>query len=196
MEETKSDALSGRTVAFLVANSGVEQVELTSPCDVVTEAGGNAVLLAPEKDTIQAFFHDVEKADTFEADVAVAEADPADYDLLVLPGGTTNADSLRTDEAAVDFVRRFVASEKPVAAICHGPWALVEAGVLTGKTLTSWPSLRTDIVNAGGSWWDQEVVVCPANKWTLITSRNPGDLPAFGKALVDQLGVRTPPSLS
>lgn len=194
MEEIKSDVLSGRTVAFLMANSGVEQVELTTPRDVVTEAGGTAVLLAPAKGTIQAFSHDVEKADTFEADLAVADADPADYDMLVLPGGTTNPDSLRTEAAAVDFVRRFVASEKPVAAICHGPWTLVEAGVLTGKTLTSWPSLRTDITNAGGRWWDQEVVVCPVDKWTLVTSRNPDDLPAFSQAIVDQLGGRTPPS--
>jgi protease I len=182
-----ADPLSGRTVAFLMSNSGVEQVELTEPRDAVAKAGATVVLLAPEHDTIQAFNHDVEKGDTFEADAAVKNADPAAYDLLVLPGGTTNPDRLRLDEDAVDFVRRFVATGKPVAAICHGPWTLVEAGVLEGKTLTSWPSLRTDITNAGGQWRDEQVFVCPANDWTLITSRNPGDLPAFAAKIIETL---------
>ncbi len=182
-----SDTLTGRTVAFLMANSGVEQVELTGPRDAVTDAGGTVVLLAPEKSTIQAFENDVEKADTFEADLAVADAEVADYDLLVLPGGTTNPDALRLDEAAVSFVQRFVEAQKPVAAICHGPWTLVEAGVLTGKTLTSWPSLRTDITNAGGDWRDEQVQVCPMNGWTLITSRNPDDIPAFAATIVETL---------
>lgn len=183
-----TDPLSGRTVAFLMSNSGVEQVELTEPRDAVAKAGAAVVLLAPERDTIQAFNQDVEKGDTFEADEAVKNADPAAYDLLVLPGGTTNPDKLRLDQDAVDFVRRFVATGKPVAAVCHGPWTLVEAGVLQGKTLTSWPSLRTDITNAGGQWRDEEVFVCPANDWTLITSRNPGDLPAFASKILDTLG--------
>lgn len=182
-----TDPLSGRTVAFLMSNSGVEQVELVEPRDAVAKAGAAVVLLAPEHDTIQAFNHDVEKGDTFEADAAVKNADPAAYDLLVLPGGTTNPDRLRLDEDAVDFVRRFVATGKPVAAICHGPWTLVEAGVLEGKTLTSWPSLRTDITNAGGQWRDEQVFVCPANDWTLITSRNPGDLPAFAAKIIETL---------
>lgn len=181
------ELLSGRTVAFLMSNSGVEQAELVEPRKAVAEAGATVVLLAPEKDTIQAFNHDVDKADTFQADEAVKNADPAAYDLLVLPGGTTNPDKLRLDTDAVDFVRGFVAAGKPVAAICHGPWTLVEAGALEGKTLTSWPSLRTDITNAGGAWRDEEVFVCPANGWTLITSRNPGDLPAFNAKIVDIL---------
>ena len=182
-----SDSLSGRTVAFLMSNSGVEQVELTEPRDAVVNGGATVVLLAPEKGTIQAFTHDVEKAGTFRADEAVKNADPAAYDLLVLPGGTTNPDKLRLDTDAVDFVRRFVAAGKPVAAICHGPWTLVEAGVVDGKTLTSWPSLRTDITNAGGDWRDEEVFVCPMNGWTLITSRKPDDLPAFTKKIVETL---------
>jgi protease I len=184
-----SQPLNGRTVAFLMNNSGVEQVELTEPRDAVSGAGATVVLLAPEKDTIQAFTNDVEKADTFSADQAVKDADPAAYDLLVLPGGTTNPDQLRLDADAVDFVRRFVATGKPVAAICHGPWTLVEAGVVEGKTLTSWPSLRTDITNAGGQWRDEEVFVCPANGWTLITSRKPDDLSAFGKKIVETLSA-------
>ena len=182
-----SHPLNGRTIAFLMSNSGVEQAELTEPRDAVTAAGATAVLLAPEKDSIQAFTHDVEKAGTFQADEAVKDADPAAYDLLVLPGGTTNADKLRLDSDAVDFVRRFVAAGKPVAAICHGPWTLIEAGAVEGKTLTSWPSLRTDITNAGGDWRDEEVFVCPANGWTLITSRKPDDLAAFGKKIVETL---------
>jgi protease I len=182
-----SDSLSGRTVAFLMSNSGVEEAELVEPRDAVTNAGASVVLLAPEQGTIQAFSHDVEKAGTYQADKAVKSADPADYDLLVLPGGTTNPDKLRMDPDAVDFVRRFAAAGKPVAAICHGPWTLVEAGVVAGKTLTSWPSLRTDITNAGGDWRDEEVVVCPMNGWTLVTSRKPDDLPAFGKKIVETL---------
>jgi protease I len=182
-----SDTLSGRTVAFLMSNSGVEQAELTQPRDAVAAAGATVVLLAPEQGTVQAFNHDVEKADTFEADQAVGDADPGAYDLLVLPGGTTNPDKLRLDTGAVDFVRRFVAAGKPVAAICHGPWTLVEAGVVEGKTLTSWPSLRTDITNAGGDWRDEEVFVCPTNGWTLITSRKPDDLAAFAEKIVKTL---------
>ncbi|OYN90676.1 type 1 glutamine amidotransferase domain-containing protein [Parenemella sanctibonifatiensis] len=184
---TTSDVLRGRTVAFLMANSGVEEIELTGPRDAVTDAGATAVLLAPEKATIQAFENDTDTAGTFHADHAVADADPADYDLLVLPGGTTNPDALRLDQEAVDFVRRFVRTGKPVAAICHGPWTLVEAGVLSGKTLASWPSLKTDITNAGSEWVDVEVQVCPANGWTLITSRNPDDVPAFADTIVKTL---------
>jgi protease I len=182
-----STSLSGRTVAFLTSNSGVEQAELAEPRDAVAEAGATVVLLAPEKGTIQAFTHDVEKAGTFQADEAVKNADPDAYDLLVLPGGTTNADKLRLDTDAVDFVRRYVANGKPVAAICHGPWTLIEAGAVQGKTLTSWPSLRTDITNAGGIWRDEEVFVCRANGWILITSRKPDDLPAFAKKIVETL---------
>ncbi|GAB2592776.1 type 1 glutamine amidotransferase domain-containing protein [Microlunatus antarcticus] len=184
-----ADELTGRTVAFLMANAGVEQVELTGPRDALTKAGATVVLIAPERGTIQAFENDVEKADTFEADLAVADADPADYDLLVLPGGTTNPDALRLDEDAVGFVSAFVGAGKPVGAICHGPWTLVEADVLRGKTLASWPSLKTDVRNAGGTWRDEQVFRCPANGWVLITSRNPDDIPAFSEALVGELSA-------
>jgi protease I len=176
--------LSGKRIAFLVANSGVEQVELTTPWQALQDAGAETVLVAPEKGTVQAFESDVEKADTFEADMAVADVRAADFDGLVLPGGTTNPDKLRMDRDAVALVRSFAQEGKPVAAICHGPWTLVEAGVLRGMTLTSWPSLRTDIENAGGTWQDMESSTCTENGWTLVTSRKPDDLPAFTEAAI------------
>jgi protease I len=184
-----ADELGGRTVAFLMANAGVEQVELTGPREALEKAGATVVLLAPEKGTIQAFNDDVEKADTFDADLAVADADPADYDLLVLPGGTTNPDSLRQDDDAVSFVQVFAGSGKPVGAICHGPWTLVEGDLVRGKTLASWPSLKTDIRNAGGEWRDEQVFRCPAQGFVLISSRNPDDIPAFSEALVKELAA-------
>jgi protease I len=176
--------LSGRRIVFLVANSGVEQVELTTPWQRFRDAGADTVLVAPDKGTVQAFENDVEKADTFDADLAAADVDTGDFDALVLPGGTTNPDQLRLDAAAVALVEAFAAAGKPVAAICHGPWTLVEADVLRGKTLTSWPSLRTDIRNAGGTWQDEESCTCRANGWTLVTSRKPDDLPAFTAAAI------------
>jgi protease I len=172
-----------KTVAFLTASEGIERVELTEPWQAVTDAGHQPVLLAPEPGEVQLVNH-LDKADTQAVDKPVAEASVDEYDALVLPGGVANPDALRMDEDAVRFVRDFVASNKPVAAICHAPWTLVEAGCVSGKRLTSWPSLKTDIRNAGGDWVDEEVVV----DGTLITSRNPGDLPAFNKALVDALG--------
>jgi protease I len=174
--------ISGKTVAFLVANEGIEQVELTEPWQAVQDAGGTPRLLAPEAGKAQAFNH-LDKADTFPVDTKVADADVASYDALVLPGGVANPDALRTDEDAVAFVKSFVESDKTVAAICHAPWTLVEAGVLNGKRLTSWPSLQTDVRNAGGDWVDEEVVV----DGNLITSRNPDDLPAFNETLLDAL---------
>jgi protease I len=171
--------LTGKKLAFLVNSSGVEQVELTRPWDDLGAAGATRTLIAPEAGEVQAFENDVEKADTFTADLAVADADVADYDGLVLPGGTTNADSLRLDADAVALVKAFADAGKPVAAICHGPWMLVEAGVLEGKTLTSYPSLQTDIRNAGGTWVDSEAQTSPEGGWTLVTSRDPGDLDAF-----------------
>lgn len=180
-----ADELNGKTIAFLLANSGVEQVELTTPWQAVEDAGGTPVLVAPEKGTVQAFTNDVEKADTFEADRAVADVSADDFDGLVLPGGTTNPDSLRQDSDAVALVAAFAAAGKPIAAICHGPWTLVEAGVVRGKTLTSWPSLQTDIRNAGArEWVDEQSVTCPDEGFTLVTSRNPDDLPAFTAAAV------------
>jgi protease I len=175
--------ITGMTVAFLVATEGIEQVELTEPWKAVEEAGGTPRLLSPETGTVQAFQH-LDKGDTFEVDEAVGQADPASYDALVLPGGVANPDALRTDKGAVDFVRAFVESGKPVAAICHAPWTLIEAGVLQGRTLTSWPSLQTDVRNAGGTWVDEEVVL----DGNLLTSRKPDDLPAFSARLVELIG--------
>jgi protease I len=175
-----SEQLQGRTVAFLVAAEGVEQVELTEPWEAVEQAGGTPKLLSPDSGSIQAFNH-LDKGDTFDVDQTVGDADPASYDALVLPGGVANPDALRTDKGAMDFVRAFVESGKPVAAICHAPWALVEAEVVPGRTLTSWPSLQTDIRNAGGTWVDEEVVV----DGNLVTSRKPDDLPAFNAKLVE-----------
>lgn len=175
--------LTDRTIAFLTANEGVEQVELTQPWEAVERAGGRPVLIAPNVGEVQAFNH-LDKADTFEATVRTADADPAEFDAIVLPGGVANPDQLRTDDAAVRFVRELVDAGKPVAVICHGPWTLVEADVVRGRTLTSWPSLRTDIGNAGGSWQDDEVVVCDAGPNVIVSSRKPDDLPAFVDRMV------------
>ena len=177
-----TNALDGKRVAFLVAAEGIEQVELTEPWKAVQQAGGTPTLLSPESGQVQAFHH-LDKADTFDVDQRVADADPDGFDALVLPGGVANPDALRTDEAAVGFVRTMCQSGKPVAAICHAAWSLVEAGVLEGRTVTSWPSLQTDVRNAGATWVDEEVVV----DGNLITSRKPDDLKAFNAALVDAL---------
>lgn len=177
--------LTGRKIAFLVGNSGVEQPELTRPWEGLRAVGADTTLIAPEAGEVQAFTNDVEPGDTFTADLAVADASVDDFDGLVLPGGTTNADSLRLEPAAVALVSAFVDAGKPVAAICHAPWLLVEAAVLGGKTLTSYASLRTDIANAGGRWVDQESFTCPTNGWTLVTSRDPDDLDAFVDAAAD-----------
>ncbi|WOF21723.1 type 1 glutamine amidotransferase [Microbacterium betulae] len=174
---------SGKNVAFLLTK-GVEQIELTSPRDALDDAGATTVVVSPSTPTLQALENDWDHADTFAVDVAVAEAKPEDYDLLVLPGGTLNADSLRLDDAAVAFVRDFLATGKPVAAICHAPWILVQAGAASGRRLTSYPSLEHDLRNAGADWVDEEVVV----DGNLITSRDPGDLDAFNRAIADALG--------
>lgn len=179
--------LAGRMVGFLVANEGIEQVELTEPWRAIEDAGGRSVLLAPEPGKAQAFHH-LDKADTFTVDATVADADGADFDLLVLPGGVANPDALRMDAQAVAFAKEFVKSGKPVAAICHAPWTLIEADVVDGRTLTSWPSLRTDVRNAGGTWVDEELVVCPNGPNVLITSRKPDDLKAFCQGIIDQVG--------
>jgi len=163
-------------------------VELTSPWQAIEEAGGSPQLVSPADATVQAFNQDVEKGATFPVDVRLSDASVEMYDALVLPGGTTNPDALRLDRAAVEFVGAFVAAGKPVAAICHGPWTLVEADVVRGKTLTSWPSVATDIRNAGGTWRDDEVFVCDANGWQLVTSRGPDDLEAFNRELVRTFG--------
>ena len=172
--------LTGKKIAFL-ATDMVEQVELTEPWKAVEEAGGTPELVSLEEGEIQGFDH-YDKADTFRVDRVVGEVTADDYDGLVLPGGVGNPDTLRTDEDAVRFARTFVESGKPVAVICHGPWTLVEADVVRDRTLTSFPSIKTDIKNAGGNWVDQEVVVDDG----LISSRNPDDLPAFCNALVEE----------
>lgn len=181
-------SLDGRRVAFLVANEGIEQAELTDPWTAVEEAGGTPVLVAPQPGTAQAFQH-LDKASVFDVDETVDSARAADFDALVLPGGVANPDRLRTVPAAVAFARDFVTSGKPVAVICHGPWTLVEAGVVDGRTLTSWPSLQTDLRNAGATWVDEQVVVDTEGAGPLISSRRPDDLPAFCRALVDTLSA-------
>ncbi|MBA2738491.1 MAG: type 1 glutamine amidotransferase [Nocardioidaceae bacterium] len=175
-----SAQLQGKTVAFAVATEGIEQVELTKPWQAVEQAGGTPRLLSTEAGTVQGFNH-LDKADTFSVDATFADVSAEDYDALVLPGGVANPDALRTDEAAVNFIATFTTSGKPVAAICHAPWTLIEADVVRGRTMTSWPSLQTDLRNAGATWVDQEVVV----DGNLITSRNPDDLPAFCTTLVE-----------
>ncbi|MDQ1393425.1 MAG: protease [Acidimicrobiaceae bacterium] len=178
-----ANELQGVRVAFLVANEGIEQVELTDPWSAVEQAGGSPELIAPKAGEAQAFNH-LDRADPFPVDRTTREINPVDYDAVVLPGGVANADVLRLDEPAVNFVRRMVEAGKPVAVICHGPWALVEANVVGGRTLTSWPSLKTDIRNAGGEWVDREVQVCTSGPNVLVSSRKPDDLPAFCSTLV------------
>jgi protease I len=173
--------LNGKRIAFL-ATDGVEQVELTEPWKAVEQAGGTPELVSLAGGEIQGFEH-FDKRDRFRVDEPVADADASDYDALVLPGGVINPDILRTDRDAMGFVRAFFEQGKPVGAICHGPWSLVEAGVVEGRTVTSWPSLKADIENAGGSWVDEEIVVDRG----LFTSRKPDDLPAFCAKLVEEV---------
>ena len=175
--------LHGREIAFLVANEGVEQVELTEPWRAIAEAGGQPVLIAPKGDDVQAFNH-LDKADRFVPDTTVVEAEADRFTGLVLPGGVANPDQLRMDDTAVAFAREFFTAGKPVAAICHAPWTLIEAGVVDGRRLTSWPSLRTDIRNAGGDWVDEVLVEDDDGTNLLITSRKPADLPQFCPAAV------------
>src|SRR3954452_6385377 len=175
-----ADELKGKKVAFLAAE-GVEQVELTEPWKAVEQAGGTPDLVSIEDGEVQAFNH-LDKGDTFKVDKPAKDADASDYDGLVLPGGVANPDFLRMDEDAVSFVRAFFEQAKPVGVICHGPWTLVEADVVKGRTLTSWPSLQTDLRNAGATWVDEEVHVDEG----LTSSRNPDDLPAFCAKIVEE----------
>ena len=172
--------LEGKRVAFLFTE-GVEQVELTEPLDAVHEAGADVDLVSLQTGPVQMFNH-LDQGDTASANVAVADADASDYDGLVIPGGVANPDRLRTDPKAVAFVRDFFEQDKPVGIICHGPWLLVEADVARGRTVTSWPSLQTDLRNAGATWVDEEVVVDNG----LVTSRKPDDLPAFCAKIVEE----------
>ena len=178
-----ANSLDGKKIAFLVAPEGVEQVELTEPWKAVEEAGGTPELVSTETGKVQGFNH-LTPADTFEADKAAVSVSASDYAALVLPGGVANPDFLRTNDDAVAFAKGFFDEGKPVAVICHGPWTLVEADVVRGRTITSWPSVKTDLVNAGANWVDDEVVECSRGPNTLVSSRKPDDLPAFCKTLV------------
>ena len=175
-----ADKLQGKRIAFL-ATDMVEQVELTEPWKAVRDEGAKVELVSLEEGKIRGFNH-YDKADIFGVDRTVEEASASDYDALVIPGGVGNPDTMRTDENAVAFVRDFFEQGKPVGVICHGPWMLVEAGVVRGRKVTSWPSLQTDIRNAGGEWVDKEVVVDQG----LVTSRKPDDLPAFNEKIVEE----------
>jgi protease I len=179
-----SEQLQGRKVAILAAD-GVEKVELEQPRAAIEDAGGKVEFLSLKTGEIQAREHDLDPAGEFRVDRAVADVGVDEFDALVLPGGTVNPDKLRLDQSAVAFVRDFVRSGKPVAAICHGPWTLVEADVVRGRTLTSYPSMRTDLRNAGATVVDQEICI----DGNLITSRSPKDLPAFCQALTDQFAT-------
>jgi protease I len=177
-----ANELQGKKIAFL-ATDGVEQIELVEPWKAIESAGGEPALLSIQPGKIQGFEH-LDKGEEFSVDKHVSQADPDDYDGLVLPGGVANPDFLRMDEDAVRFVKNFFETGKPVGVICHGPWTLVEAGVVKGRTITSWPSLRTDIENAGGKWVDEEVVVDAG----LVSSRKPDDLAAFCAKIVEEFG--------
>jgi len=172
--------LEGKRIAFL-ATDGFEQIELEQPWNEIKNAGAAVELLSVHKGSIQGMHH-LDKGELFEVDELVAESDAADYDGLVLPGGVANPDTLRMNQPAIEFIRDFFAQQKPVAAICHGPWTLVEADAVRGRTMTSWPSLRTDIKNAGGQWVDEEVHVDQG----LVTSRKPADLPAFCAKAIEE----------
>ena len=171
-------SLEGREIAFLIAPEGAEESEMLEPWEAVLRAGGHPVLVSLGEGEAQLFDH-LDRGRKLPVDRTVAAASPADYDALVLPGGVANPDMLRTDPQAVAFARMFFEAGKTVAAICHAPWLLVEADVLKGRSLTSWPSLHTDIANAGGTWRDEQVVVCEGGPNTLITSRTPQYLPVF-----------------
>jgi protease I len=174
--------ISGKRVAIL-ATDGVERVELIEPKKALDSAGARTTVIAPKSGSIKGWEHD-HWGEDIKVDLPLDQARADDFDSLVLPGGVMNPDRLRMDKRAVDFVRKFFESGKPVAAICHGPWLLVEAGVVRGRTVTSWPSLETDIRNAGGDWVDREVVVDEG----LVTSRKPDDLPAFNKKMIEEIG--------
>lgn len=170
--------LTHTKIAFVVANEGIEEVELLQPWRAVLDAGGTPELIAPERGLVETMRH-LDRADRFPVDHITDEVQALDYDAVVLPGGVANPDQLRQDAAAVDFLMAMFEQSKPLAAICHGPWTLIEGDLVHGRTVTSWPSLQTDLRNAGAHWVDQEVVVCRQGINTIITSRRPADLPAF-----------------
>jgi len=180
-----ASTLQGKTIAFLVAPEGVEQVELTEPWKAVEEAGGRPRLVSTDAGTVQGFNH-LDKADTFDVDETVGETTSESYAALLLPGGVANPDFLRTQPDAVAFAKSFFDAGKPVAAICHAAWTLAEADVVRGRRMTSWPSLKTDLRNAGADWVDEEVVVCESGPNVLVTSRKPDDLKAFCAEVTDR----------
>ena len=175
-----NQTLAGKRVAILVAD-GFEQVEMTEPRRALEEAGAFVSLVSPSLDQVQGFNH-ADKADRFAVEVHLDDANEGEFDALLLPGGVANPDQLRIREKAVAFVRAFADAGKPIAAICHAPWTLIEAGVVNGRTLTSWPSLKTDLINAGAQWVDQEVVTDNG----LVTSRKPADIPAFNRKMIEE----------
>ena len=175
-----ADTLNGRKVAILVTD-GFEQVEMTEPRQALEDAGAQTLLVSPKEDRVKGWQHD-HWGDEFPVDLSLDRANPQDFDALMLPGGVMNPDHLRMNEKAVSFVRSFFDENKPIAAICHGPWMLVESGAVQGRTITSWPSLQTDIRNAGGNWVDREVVT----EEGIVTSRKPSDLPAFNRKMIEE----------
>ena len=176
--------LNGLRVAFVVSNEGIEQAELQKPWEAVQAAGATPQLIAREAGEAQAFNH-LDKADRFPVDRTSSEVSADDFDAVVLPGGVANGDQVRTDPAAVSFIRDVASAGKPIGVICHGSWVMVEADVVRDRTLTSWPSLQTDIRNAGGTWVDREVQVCTSGPGPIVSSRKPDDLPAFCREIVD-----------
>ncbi|WP_051450326.1 type 1 glutamine amidotransferase domain-containing protein [Actinospica robiniae] len=187
----ENEVLAGLEVAFLIAIEGAEESETLQPWEAVAEAGGHAVLLSPQDGHAQLFEY-LDRGTRLPVDRTLAEVSPHEFDALVLPGGAANADLLRGESKAVDFTRAIFAAGKPVAAIGHAPWLLVEADLVTGRSLTSWPSLRTDIRNAGGNWRDEPVVLCESGPNVLITSRGPDDLPIFCDTLVQRFAETAP----
>lgn len=180
-------SLADKRVAVLMTD-GVEQIEYTSPRSYLEEKGAQVILVSPKNpgEKVQGF-NDADKGDTFDVELNVRDASPADFDALLLPGGEKNPAQLRLSKESIDFIRDFAAEQKPIGAICHGPWTLIDAGVAESKHVTSWPSLRDDLLNAGAEWTDEEVVI----DGNLVTSRNPGDLPAFNEALAKELAINT-----
>lgn len=175
-----ANELSGKKVAILVAN-GFEESEMTEPRKALDDAGAGTDLISPENQQVRAFKHD-QPGDSFDVDVPLDQADPDDYDALLLPGGVANPDKLRITPKAIEFIKAFVDAGKPIAAICHGPWTLIEAGAVSGRTMTSWPSLQTDLRNAGANWVDREVCTDRG----LVTSRKPADIPAFNRKMIEE----------
>jgi protease I len=175
-----ANKLDGKKVAILVADF-FEQVEMTKPRDALQEAGAEVTIVSPKSGQIQGMNH-ADKGDKFDVDLTLDDAKAEDYDALVIPGGTMNPDTLRSTDAALEFTRHFFQAQKPVAAICHGPWVLVDAGVARGRTMTSWPAIQTDLKNAGATWVDEEVVVDNG----LVTSRKPDDIPAFNRKMIEE----------